>query len=408
MLSACGALPLSPSKGQDDMQPPIGALVAMPHAQAAGAYSTLYSFGKRFSGGLEPKAPLIDVNGILYGTTFAGGSTACVGGCGIAFNITPSGKETVLHRFGGGRDGANPSASLLAVEGLLYGTTEYGGEEYGFGTVFKISTTGVEKVLYRFGYDHHRFNYNDGANPVASLIDVKGKLYGTTYGNSNDGCFGHGCGTVYSITKRGREKVLSGFVPYTTGLLPAANLINVQGTLYGTTVAGPGASESNSGYGTVFSITRTGSIRVLYSFSPWPSEDGTTPAAGLINVNGTLYGTTASGAAPGYGTAFSITTSGSLTTLHIFGYGPDGGRPVASLLNVRGTLYGTTSIGGAYGKGTVFSMSLSGTEKVLHSFGDGSDGATPLAGLIDVNGTLYGTTSAGGTYGNGAVFALRL
>ena len=93
--------------------------------------------------------------------------------------------------------------------------------------------------------------------------------------------------------------------------------------------------------------------------------------------------------------------------LHSFGSGSDGGHPSASLLNVSGTLYGTTSLGGAYGKGTVFSMTLSGNERVLHSFGYGADGATPLAGLIDVKGTLYGTTSAGGTYGDGTVFALK-
>jgi uncharacterized repeat protein (TIGR03803 family) len=126
-----------------------------------------------------------------------------------------------------------------------------------------------------------------------------------------------------------------------------------------------------------------------------------------------LPGTTAGGSAysgsVGGGTAFSITTSGSLTTLHSFGSGTDGVYPYAPLLNVKGTLYGTTSAGGAYDKGTVFSMSLTGTdEKVLHDFGHGSDGAMPLAGLIDVKGTLYATTSAGGKYGDGTVFALTL
>ena len=121
-----------------------------------------------------------------------------------------------------------------------------------------------------------------------------------------------------------------------------------------------------------------------------------------------LYGTTPREVVPTYGrTAFSsITTSGDLNTIYNFGSNSDGSTPVASLLNVNGTLYGTTSQGGLYGKGTVFSITLSGNETVLHSFGYGSDGATPLAGLIDVKGTLYGTTSAGGTNGNGTIFAL--
>lgn len=76
------------------------------------------------------------------------------------------------------------------------------------------------------------------------------------------------------------------------------------------------------------------------------------------------------------------------------------------MINVKGTLYGTTDNGGTYGFGTVFSISTSGTEQVLHSFGSGPDGAYPRARLIDVNGTLYGTTTGGGTHGNGTVYAL--
>jgi uncharacterized repeat protein (TIGR03803 family) len=235
---------------------------------------------------------------------------------------------------------------------------------------------------------------------------VKGKFYGTTYGGGDFPCFGDGCGTVYSISKSGREKVLHSFSgAYNDGILPAASLINVNGTLYGTTEYGEGSGGSNGGYGTVFSVTTTGTEDVLYNS---PGGTGATiPLAGLINIKGTLYGTSAYGGADGPGTAFSVTTSGSLTILHNFGPGTDGSNPYAVLLNVKGTLYGTTSAGGTYGKGTVFRMSLTGTnEKVLHTFGHGFDGATPLAGLIDVKGTLYGTTSAGGKHGDGTVFAL--
>ena len=204
--------------------------------------------------------------------------------------------------------------------------------------------------------------------------------------------------------------MLHSFGLYQDGANPAANLIDVKGTLYGTTQSGIGSTGEGSGLGTVFSISTTGAESVLYNF-PNGASDGADPAAGLINVNGNLYGTTAGGGDYGtydtYGTAFSITTSGSLTSLHSFGSGTDGSRPYAPLRNVNGTLYGTTSAGGAYGKGTVFSMSLTGTdEKVLHDFGHGSDGASPLAGLVNVQGTLYGTTSAGGKYGDGTVFAL--
>jgi uncharacterized repeat protein (TIGR03803 family) len=93
--------------------------------------------------------------------------------------------------------------------------------------------------------------------------------------------------------------------------------------------------------------------------------------------------------------------------LHNFGRGSDGSAPAASLLDVRGTLYGTTSGGGTCGHGTIFSISQTGKEKVLHNFGHGSDGSAPAASLLDVKGTLYGTTTGGGTDGGGTVFALR-
>jgi uncharacterized repeat protein (TIGR03803 family) len=401
LLAACGG-----------SQPPVAAPHAIPPASTSAGYRVLHNFGAAKSpDGQQPKAGLIDLNGTLYGTTYIGGVHGFgtgLQGYGTVFSITPDGTERVVYAFRGPNagDGNNPAASLVAAKGVLYGTTEYGGGGGQYGTVFSISTSGDETVLYRF--QGHYYGY-DGAHPVASLIDVKGTLYGTTSdGGSNSECQ-YSCGTVYSISKTGKEKVLHSFQSYTDGTNPFGSLIDLKGTMYGTTGGGPGNAGFSTGYGTVFSITRAGSEKLVYSFSPWPSEDGTVPAAALINVNGTLYGTTASGAVYGYGTAFSITTSGSLTTLHTFGSGSDGSRPLTPLLNVRGAFYGTTELGGAHGKGTVFKMNLDGSkEKVLHSFGYGSDGAMPLAGLIDVNGTLYGTTSAGGTYGNGTVFALTL
>ncbi|MFY9739479.1 MAG: choice-of-anchor tandem repeat GloVer-containing protein [Candidatus Cybelea sp.] len=104
---------------------------------------------------------------------------------------------------------------------------------------------------------------------------------------------------------------------------------------------------------------------MLHSFGG--SGDGEYPVAGLINVKGTLYSTTLSGphdfcGGPGCGTVFSITTSGAATVLYRFkghSYGrKDGAHPEAGLINVNGTLYGTTNIGGVNGYGAVFSLSL--------------------------------------------------
>jgi uncharacterized repeat protein (TIGR03803 family) len=390
MLAGCGG-----------SQPPITTPGAIPQSRASSGYNALYSFGKRASDGQQPKAGLIDLNGTLYGTTYDGGKS----GGGAVFSINTHGAEKVVYSFdtfGKPNDGLHPSAGLVAARGVLYGTTEYGGGEANLGTVFKVSTAGQEMVLHSFlGYYYHEQYHYDGANPVASLIAVRRKLYGTTSGGGT----GQFYGTVFRITTSGNEKVLYSFGYYGNGAAPVASLLDVNGTLYGTTQVGGGYTIYSGG--TVFGISAAGAEQKLYTFG-YNGPNGSTPSAALINVGGTLYGTAEGGGSYSGGAVFSITTSGDLETIYSFGNGSDGRYPFAPLLNVGGTLYGTTSAGGVYGKGTVFSVTLSGSEKVLHSFGYGSDGATPLAGLTDVNGTLYGTTSAGGTYGDGTVFALRL
>ena len=144
---------------------------------------------------------------------------------------------------------------------------------------------------------------------------------------------------------------------------------------------------------------------MLYSFKG--SGDGERPYAGLINVKGTLYGTTHLGGANGDGMVFSITPSGTETVIYSFKGSGDGEYPYAGLINVEGTLYGTTIEGGANGVGTVFSTTPSGTETVLHSFGGSGDGQYPYyGGLINAKGKLYGTTYYGGAHGDGTVFRL--
>jgi uncharacterized repeat protein (TIGR03803 family) len=382
----------------------------------------VYSFGAAPDGNY-PDASLIDVGGTLYGTTVGGGShtgygsyvCAETGGrCGTVFSITPSGTEKVLHNFGKGTDGANPRASLIEAKGKLYGTTEFGGQHKCFfstirfscGTVFSITTQGKEKVVYSFG------GYaGDGIQPVASLIALKGKLYGTTVHGGGYSCtYGLGCGSVFSVTRSGAEKVLSRLG---NGFWPVAALISVKGTFYGTTPdGGAGCYTSTSSYGpgcgTVFDVTTAGAESVAHSFRGSP--DGSSPTAGLIDVKNTLYGTTAIGGAHNNGTVFSITPGGTEKVLYSFGGLPDGGEPTGTLIEVKGKLYGTTLYGGSgcrsYGCGTVYSISTSGTEKVLYRFGGSPDGAGPHASLVNVNGTLYGTTVRGGTFGMGTVFAL--
>jgi uncharacterized repeat protein (TIGR03803 family) len=305
----------------------------------SGAETVLYSFKGGAGDGEDPLAGLLNVKGTLYGATFEGGAN----GDGTVFRITTSGAETVLYSFkGGSGDGEDPVAGLLNVKGTLYGTTFLGGAN-GDGTVFKITTSGTETVLHNFPTGSR-----DGYFPYAGLLDIKGTLYSTTY-TGGENYFG----TVFSITTSGAETVLYSFKGAPgDGLFPYAGLLNAKGTLYGATYEG-GANYD----GTVFSITTSGAETVLYSFKGG-SGDGEDPEAGLINVKGTLYGTTyEGGGAAGGGTVFAVTTSRKETLLHSFTGSGDGEYPIAGLIDVSGTLYGTTPAGGANDGGTVFALS---------------------------------------------------
>jgi uncharacterized repeat protein (TIGR03803 family) len=93
---------------------------------------------------------------------------------------------------------------LRDTAGNLYGTTEFGGDlscnllggQLGCGTVFKLDTTGRETVLYRFT------GKKDGGFPTAGLVmDAVGKLYGTAPDAGDFSCQQFvGCGVVFEVT----------------------------------------------------------------------------------------------------------------------------------------------------------------------------------------------------------------
>jgi uncharacterized repeat protein (TIGR03803 family) len=291
-------------------------------------------------------------------------------GNGVVFSITTSGDEHVLHSFGKRPDGNEPTG-LTNVHGTLYGTT-YGGGIYNFGTVFSVTKSGVEQVVHSFGQGCDRY-CEAGYEPYGRLLEVGSRLYGTTWygGARNDG-------VVFSMSMTGQTKVLYSFIASgPSGNSAGANggLIDLGGALYGTTYAG----GYNDDEGTVFSVTTSGTGKVLHNFDADCGKrvDGARPAASLMDVNGTLYGTTTAGGkygssyyCDGSGTVFSVTPSGRVKLLHSFGStaSGDGSYPLAELTRLNGKLYGTTYYGGACNEGTVFSITLSGTEKVLHSF----------------------------------------
>jgi len=388
----------------------LGILLTTMLAAHAQTLTTLYSFAGGEDGAFPEGGLVLDSQGNLYGTTIYGGAHLK----GTVFELTPSSNETVLHSFGSrsittlcfrliedGWDGAFPNPGLTVdSQGNLYGTT-HGGDICDLGTVFRVSSSGAEKVLYRFS------GGANGANPGGLISDSQGNLYGATQGGLTRFC----CGTIFEVTSSGTEKTLYRFTGGADGNIPLAGLVlDSSGNLYGTTIGG-GAY----GYGTVFKLTPDGTETVLFSFQFSESSVGNL----ALDSGGNLYGVTgnAHNGGAGGGSIFKLTSTGTKTVLYSF-TGPDGDGPSGVILDKQGNLYGTTANGGVgagcvpVGCGVVFQVTPNGTEKVLYNFTGAADGADPFGVLVlDSQGNLYGTTAIGGSgsacnSGCGTVFKL--
>jgi uncharacterized repeat protein (TIGR03803 family) len=289
----------------------------------------VYSF-QGGTDGANPFSGLVNVGGTLYGVTYSGGAS----GNGTAFGVTPAGVETMLYSFQGGADGANPWGGMLNVNGTLYGTTYGGGDANGDGTLFSMTPAGVKTVLHTFTRG------DDGAAPIGGLVE-SGALYGTTAagGNGTDCGFTQGCGTVFKLSRKGVYSKVYAF-NLDDANSPLGTLLPFNGELYGTSFQG---GNINNPLGAVFETTKKGTESVLHAFGSAP--DGADPVGGLINLNGTFYGTTESGGANEFGTVFSITPAGVETVLYSFTSMGDGGGPQVALINVDGTFYGVTGNG---------------------------------------------------------------
>lgn len=368
------------------------------------ALTNLHHFTLLPTDGSNPYAGLTPGNdGLLYGTTYIGGSR----NFGTVFKLAPDGNAFAVVRsfLGENGDAANPYANV--VEGsdqILYGTTWFGGAANA-GSVFRINRDGTGFSVLRSFLGAG----TDGANPYARLIEASDQmLYGTTTagGRSN-------LGTVFRMNRDGGGYTnLHSFVPTAnSGWQPYGPVLEGADTLlYGTTPAG-GAS----GVGTLFRMNRTGgAYTVLYTFTG-TAASGANPYGGLIQgSNGTLYGTTANGGTSNLGTIFRIAASGAAPTVmrSFTGAGGDGANSYTGLFRASdGLLYGTTARGGTNNLGTIFKLSTNGSGyTVIHRFTGTGGGANPSANgtLIEgVDGALYGTTDTGGTANFGTVFRIN-
>lgn len=388
----------------------------VPHDNSGGdtsQYKSLYSFSG-YADGAKPMGDLIAVHGILYGTTLGGGVGMCQGsryGCGTVYEVDKSGKERVLYSFKGGKDG--PQAGLVYMNGELYGTTFYGGAGHchygsgfiGCGTVFEVSLTGVEHVVHSFT------GSPDGSLPRSELLVADDKLYGTTEGGgTSTQCTSTpvvGCGTLFQMQGNGKERVLYRFKGNPDAAVPLGRLTMVKGAIYGITVEGGNACPVNWGCGTVFEFSAAHKESLLHSFAG-SGYDGVYPTDGVSYKNGIFYGTSGQGGTErnAAGTVYQLTTTGSFQLIYVFGEPPDAGDP-QGLAREGTTLYGTAYDGGSAGAGAVFAITAPSQDVVLYNFEGSPDGAKPESGLLNVNGKLYGTTTAGGTHSQGTVFEIN-
>src|SRR5579863_2366927 len=249
----------------------LSGLIRIGRAQDTPSYTVLHGFTGLVADGLFPlySGVVRDAAGNLYGATFEGGAQ----GRGTVFKLDRFGRETALHSFAGGTDGAYPTGGLIRDgAGNLYGSTEQGGDtSCNCGTVFKVDAAGSEIVLYAFT------GGTDGAGPYASTLsrDTAGNLYGTTQGGGSTSC---NCGTVFKVDAAGKESVLHAFEGGMDGEFPQGAVIrDAAGNLYGTTYQG---GDLSCNCGSVFKLDAAGNETVLYAFTG--GNDGANPAAGVI------------------------------------------------------------------------------------------------------------------------------
>jgi uncharacterized repeat protein (TIGR03803 family) len=370
----------------------------------AGTETVLYTFTGLADGAFPYAGVTPSGAGFLYGTASAGGTTAGTcggfGGCGVVYKVDRAGTETVLHTFTGEPDGSSPESGLIVdSDGNLYGTSFNGGNSANLGAVYKLDAAS-EETVYAFAA-----NIAKGTSPFGNgvIVDPAGDIYGATGGGTaNDGL-------VYKLSPDGHETILHTFTGGADGVSPGGVIRGPGGTLYGTTGGGGTANA-----GVVYKLQPPAQAggewieTVLYSFTG--GADGADPdAAPIIDSEGNLYGTTASGGAAGHGTVYKLSVAGQETVLYSFADGADGGDPAGGVIrdSATGNLYGTALFGGASLAGVVFKINPSGEETVLYNFTGGNDGSSPQSGVTaDPEGNLYGTTYFGGTSNAGVVYKL--
>jgi len=412
-------------------------LSAIAAAPSSLKYSDLHDFGgivrnasnaSLRDGGPPGAAVIFDSVGNMYGTTAGGG----LYGYGNIWKLTPAGKYTDIHDFGGkvkrangnmGPDGTGGGSVLIDKNGNLYGCAGTGGyygrdgsssSSMGFGILWKLTQKGTYTDIHDFGNIAETTAGTfvaDGVGPSGLAIDANGNLFGAA---GFGGLYNRGMafqlssnGTYTDVHDFGGLTTYIGTKPIYDGIQPLGVVLDSSGNLFGVTWVGGLYGGPGGPQGIVWEITASGKYQNLHDFGGMVSSVGgsTTRDGGdpegtpSLDKGGNLYGTTP-------GTVWKLSTTGTYSLLYEFTNQNDGiDAHGGVIVDSNGNLFGTTSSGGLNGKGVVFELSSTGVYKDLHDFGGYTKfGAVkklnpsyPQTGLtFDHAGHIYGSTSQGG------------
>jgi uncharacterized repeat protein (TIGR03803 family) len=389
----------------------IALLLLLAATAGAQTKTVIYHFaaGSYSNGGL-----IFDAAGNLYGTAQGGGSCGETSGCGIVYELSPTGgstwTQTVLNTFSGTNGAYLQGGVIFDAAGNLYGVTSQGGANNA-GVVFELSPTSggwTEQVLWNFT------GGSDGGAPVAGIVlDGAGNVYGTTStgGTSN-------AGVLYQLTQSSSvwtENVILNFADNAaTG--PSALAIDAAGNLYGTATNG---QSHGFDFGDVYELSAASGWTVTPIFSFYGTyERGTHPTNGVtLDAGGNLYGMTQGVVLTCCAGVVYELQSPSWTedVLERFQYGifggirnfPSGPVTVDALGNVYGAIGNDDEGANRTYDGFVFRIGPSGNAQYTFPTLLPENRYYPVGGLaIDSAGNVYGVTFPSSSNSAAAVFEI--
>jgi uncharacterized repeat protein (TIGR03803 family) len=290
-----------------------GTVFQLSKASGVWIHTVIHNFNFNNVDGIIPGGLAMDAAGNLFGMTYNGGAHSL----GTVYQLSRTEgnhwKEKILYSFSGGPDAAYPFSYPVysAVDGSLYGTTQYGGES-GNGTVFRLSPgangSWTEKILFSFGGEN-------GSAPTGPLLLARQgqTILGTT---SSGGAFAYGA--VFLLQETGQDKwaetVIHSFNNDGTDGYSVSGGLLLTGTghLYGTTLNG----GLNSG-GIVYELLPNHSgvgnwtENIVHNFDPSLGNDGSLPNGILVfnKAGSNLLSTTQEGGPLTLGTVYQISAS---------------------------------------------------------------------------------------------------